>query len=146
MIRKALEDKNQPKEIVLMIQKEVAQRICEKPPKMSLLAVSVQYYAKPEIVSYVPKGCFWPSPKIDSAIINIIPSRAYNIEAEKFFRVIKAGFSQPRKQLAGNLARELGMSKTAAAGWLAKNGIQPNQRAETLSVNDWQKLMNSLPA
>ncbi|MFN3302081.1 MAG: 16S rRNA (adenine(1518)-N(6)/adenine(1519)-N(6))-dimethyltransferase RsmA, partial [Patescibacteria group bacterium] len=71
LLRNLLELKKKPKLIVLMVQKEVAQRICAKPPKMNLLAVSVQFYGKPEIVSYVSKKSFWPRPKVDSAIIKI---------------------------------------------------------------------------
>ncbi len=71
LIRKFLEIDNPPKEMILMIQKEVAQRIVARPPKMSLLAVSVQFYAKPEIITFVSKKSFWPQPKVDSAIIKI---------------------------------------------------------------------------
>ena len=146
LIRKFLETENRPQEMVLMLQKEVAQRICAKPPKMSLLAVSVQFYAEPKIISYVSKNCFWPSPRIDSAIIKIKPQ----INADKkqadpdlFFKIVKAGFSQPRKQLAGNLSKILKMDKEKAALWLLKNNIEPNQRAETLDIRDWIKLAKS---
>lgn len=71
VIRKFLEAENKPKEMLLMVQKEVAQRICASPPNMSLLAVSVQFYAQPKIIDYVSKGSFWPPPKVDSAILKI---------------------------------------------------------------------------
>jgi len=142
LIRKFLELQNPPQEIILMIQKEVAQRICAKPPKMSLLAVSVQFYADPKIISYVSKSCFLPAPKIDSAIIKITPhfTRESPAFAEKFFSVVKAGFSHPRKQLAGNLSKELKLEKTQAENWLLKNNLKPSQRAETLSIEDWVNL------
>ncbi|MDP3882777.1 MAG: 16S rRNA (adenine(1518)-N(6)/adenine(1519)-N(6))-dimethyltransferase RsmA, partial [Candidatus Staskawiczbacteria bacterium] len=98
LIRKLLESGTQPSEIILMIQKEVAQRICAKPPNMSLLAVSVQFYAEPKIMSYVSKNCFWPAPKVDSAIIKIIPKtpgvdgETPGVGAELFFKIAKAGF------------------------------------------------------
>ena len=142
LIRKFLESSNQPTEIILMLQKEVAQRICAKPPQMSLLAVSVQFYAEPKIISYVSKNCFWPAPKVDSAIIKIIPFKKQNIPSDLFFRIVKAGFSQPRKQLAGNLSKSLKLDKKIVESWLLKNNIKPIQRAETLFVKDWEALTN----
>jgi 16S rRNA (adenine1518-N6/adenine1519-N6)-dimethyltransferase len=153
LIRKFLESENQPSEMILMLQKEVAQRICAKPGKMSILAVSVQFYANAKIISYVSKNCFWPAPKIDSAIIKIIPkaqSPKPKINVGLFFKIVKAGFSQPRKQLAGNLSKILppkadqpGAGKIKATEWLLANNIKPTQRAETLSVGDWINLTNT---
>jgi 16S rRNA (adenine1518-N6/adenine1519-N6)-dimethyltransferase len=144
LIRKFLESKNQPEEIILMIQKEVAQRICAKPPKMNLLAVSVQFYAEPKIISYVSKNCFWPSPKIDSAIIKITPKKSkISVAPELFFKIVKAGFAHPRKQLLGNLSKNLNLSKEKTADWLLQNNVDPKQRAETLSINDWGNLTNN---
>jgi len=139
VIRKFLETENQPKEMVLMVQKEVAQRICAKPPKMSILAVSVQFYAKPEIISFVSKKSFWPSPKVDGAIIKIIPKKLLVKPglANLFFRIVRAGFSQPRKQILNNLSNMLKLKKEKVKAWLLKNNIQPNQRAETLIIEDW---------
>ena len=107
LIRKFLELKNPPEFMVLMLQKEVAQRICAKVGDMSLLAVSVQFYADAKIISYVSKNCFWPAPKIDSAIIKITPHKKYKVSPDLFFEIVKAGFSQPRKQLLGNLSKTL---------------------------------------
>jgi 16S rRNA (adenine1518-N6/adenine1519-N6)-dimethyltransferase len=145
LIRKFLESENQPKEIILMIQKEVAQRICSNPPKMSLLSVSVQFYAEPKIISYVSKNCFWPAPKIDSAIIKITPFGSKpSLDPNLFFKIVKAGFSQPRKQIAGNLSKNLKLPKTQIDNWLIKNNIKPNQRAETLYIEDWKNLTKTL--
>ena len=72
-LRKFLEAGNKPELMVLMLQKEVAERITAEPGEMSLLAVSVQFYARPEIIEIVPKKCFWPEPEVDSAIIKIRP-------------------------------------------------------------------------
>ena len=146
LIRKFLEASNAPKEMILMVQKEVAQRICAKPPKMSILAVSVQFYAKPEIISFVSKKSFWPQPKVDSAIIKIKPlinADKRLINADLFLKTVKTGFSQPRKQLANNLSNGLKMDKGKVKNWLLKNGIQPTQRAETLTINDWTNLTKS---
>jgi 16S rRNA (adenine1518-N6/adenine1519-N6)-dimethyltransferase len=145
LIRNLLEAKRKPKLIVLMVQKEVAQRICAKPPKMSLLAVSVQFYAKPEIISFVSKKCFWPVPKVDSAIIKIskIKEKEATSNEKLFFKIVKAGFSQPRKQLINNLSKKLKIDKNKVRKWLLKNGVLPEKRAEALSIKDWEKLAKS---
>jgi 16S rRNA (adenine1518-N6/adenine1519-N6)-dimethyltransferase len=157
VIRKFLETKNPPKEMVLMVQKEVAQRICPCPPKlkerrrgktpkMSILAVSVQFYAKPEIISYVSKKSFWPQPKVDSAILRITPlinADRRLINADLFFRIVKAGFSQPRKQLINNFSKSLELPRKEVETWLKRNKIQPSQRAETLTLKNWLDLANS---
>ncbi|MEK7664115.1 MAG: 16S rRNA (adenine(1518)-N(6)/adenine(1519)-N(6))-dimethyltransferase RsmA [Patescibacteria group bacterium] len=143
LIRKFLEEKSPPTDIVLMVQKEVAQRICAKPPNMSLLAVSVQIYANPKIISYVKKECFWPSPKVDSAIIKITPFQQINkglTPVNLFFRIVKAGFSHPRKQLANNLSKILKKDRRVVELWLSQNNIEPEQRAETLIISDWKNL------
>jgi 16S rRNA (adenine1518-N6/adenine1519-N6)-dimethyltransferase len=145
LIRNLLEMERKPKLIVLMVQKEVAQRICAKPPKMNLLAVSVQFYAKPEIVSFVSKNCFWPRPKVDSAIIKIssIKKQKATKEEKLFFKIVKAGFSHPRKQLINNLSEKLKMKKERVKNWLLENNIRPSQRAETLNLEDWINLAKS---
>jgi len=145
LIRKFLETEFPPELMVLVVQKEVAQRICARPPKMNLLAVSVQFYAKAEIISYISKKSFWPSPKVDSAIIKIIPTKRGKVirgsgKVDLFFRIVKAGFSQPRKQLANNLSKKLELNKEEIKSWLLKNNIQPNRRAETLTIKDWLNL------
>lgn len=145
VIRKFLEAENPPELMVLMIQKEVAQRICARPPEMSLLTVAVQFYAKPQIVCHVPKSAFWPQPKVDSAIIKlqIGPTIESEVGREQFFKIVRTGFSQPRKQLINNFCTGFGTSRQQAEAWLLENGIQPSQRAETLTVEDWIKLTKS---
>ena len=151
VIRMFLESAKPPKLMVLMVQKEVAQRICPCPPKlkerrrgktpkMSILAVSVQFYAKPEIISYISKKSFWPQPKVDSAILRIAPlinADRRLINADLFFKIVRAGFSQPRKQLINNFSKSLELSREKVETWLKRNKIQPSQRAETLSVDNW---------
>jgi 16S rRNA (adenine1518-N6/adenine1519-N6)-dimethyltransferase len=148
LIRKFLEEKTPPKLMVLMVQKEVAQRIVAQPPEMSLLAVSVQFYATTKIISYISKKSFWPKPKVDSAIIKIIPARSpiqvSRLFRKRFFKVVRAGFSQPRKQLINNLSRGLGLDKKKVAVWLLKNKIKPSQRAETLNIEEWLNLTKSI--
>jgi 16S rRNA (adenine1518-N6/adenine1519-N6)-dimethyltransferase len=141
VIRRFLEAALQPKLIALIIQREVAQRICAKVPDMNLLAVSVQFYAQPKIISYISKKSFWPRPKVDSAIIKIIPNnKQVTIDRKLFFKIVKAGFSQPRKQLINNLSKKLRVDKIKTEAWLWKSNIQPTQRAETLTVKDWLNL------
>ena len=144
VIRKFLENEIPPNEMILMIQKEVAQRICGEPPDMSLLAVSVQFYAQPEIISFVSKESFWPQPKVDGAIIKLkVKNKKLKIDKNLFFKIVKAGFSQPRKQILNNLSKMLKLEKETIKSWLLKNNIQPQQRAETLGVKDWIKLSKS---
>lgn len=145
LIRKFLEIKTPPEMMVLMVQKEVAQRICSKPPNMSLLAVSVQFYAEPKIISFVKKESFWPKPEVDSAIIKITPqinTDRKQINTDLFFKIVKAGFSQPRKQLINNLLK-LKKDKEQVSQWLLENGINPHQRAETLHIENWISLTKS---
>jgi 16S rRNA (adenine1518-N6/adenine1519-N6)-dimethyltransferase len=145
LIRKFLENANPSQEIILMVQKEVAQRICAKIPDMNLLAVSVQFYAKPKILFNVSKNSFWPVPKIDSAVIKITPHKnSDNISPDLFFKIVKAGFSHPRKQIAGNLSKSLKMNKKEITEWLIKNNLSPTQRAETLTIQDWRNLARDI--
>jgi len=140
-IRNFLESKNKPRLMVLTLQKEVAQRICAKPPHMNLLSITVQFYAKTEIVSYLSKKSFWPQPKVDSAIIKITPSKNNfsftPLFSEYFFKIVKAGFSNPRKKLVNNLSNMLKWKKALIENWLLKINVHPHQRAETLSVEQW---------
>jgi len=131
--------------MVLVVQKEVGQRICSKPPRMNLLAVSVQVYAEPKIISYISKESFWPSPDVDAAIIKITPKpqSLRTPDVRKFFAIVKAGFSQPRKQLINNLSSGLKADKAKIREWLLRNDIQPSRRAETLNIEDWIKLSKS---
>jgi len=148
LIHQWLELKNPPKTMILMIQKEVAQRIAANPPRMNLLAASVQFYADVKIIDYVKKSSFWPQPKVDSAIIKIIPKRidVFPAIANKtaYFRIAKAGFSQPRKQLAGNLAKKLNVPKEKIISALKKIGAPELSRAENLSVEQWISLVPKL--
>lgn len=142
VIRKFLEAENKPEIMILLMQKEVAQRICSRPPRMNLLAVSAQCYSQPKIISYVSRESFWPIPKVNSAVIRITPGKDLNLPPE-FFKIVKAGFSHPRKQLVNNLSEGLKLSKKKIESWLFENNIKPNQRAETLDINDWINLANS---
>ena len=123
-----------PELIVLMVQKEVAQRIMAKPPHMNLLALSVQFFAESKIISYVSRGSFRPIPKVDSAIIRLTPKRESRIKnhelGERFFRLTRTAFAGKRKQLKNTLGKEI----------LEKAGIRPESRPEELSLEDWLKM------
>ena len=146
VIRKFLEAVEvKPQQMTLMVQKEVAQRICAKPPDVNLLAVAVQFYAAPMIIAYVKKSSFWPQPKVDAAILQITPfSTNTQVDSRRFFQIVKAAFKQPRKQLLNNLSTGLKLERQATAQWLLENNIQPTQRAQSLTVQDCINLTDSL--
>jgi len=142
LIRNLLEIKNLPEDIFLIIQKEVGERICSKPGEMSILSVAVQYYSEPKILMAIPRGCFTPSPKVDSVLIRITPKGVK--KDEQFFKIVKVGFSHPRKQLIGNLSGELGTEREIIKKWLSDNNLKPGERAEVLSVEQWINLTKHL--
>jgi 16S rRNA (adenine1518-N6/adenine1519-N6)-dimethyltransferase len=147
VIRHLLESRHKPRRVVLTIQKEVAQRICEKPGDMSLMALSVQVYGKPRIAAQISAGAFFPAPSVDSAVlvIDIYPSPLIPQEyLESFFKLIKAGFSQKRKILRNSLSAGLAISPARAADLLERAGIDPQRRAETLSIEEWQRLAEKI--
>lgn len=148
LIRKFMEEKFKPSLIVLMVQKEVAERIIASPPKMNLLSVSVKFYAKPELISYVSSDSFYPKPKVDSAIIKIIindqGSRIKGMDEKKFFRIVKIGFSSPRKKLINNLSGGLMIPKEEVHYLLSKANIDVHVRAQELSIDDWLRLYKEL--
>jgi 16S rRNA (adenine1518-N6/adenine1519-N6)-dimethyltransferase len=137
------ESESKPRRIVLTIQKEVAQRICAKPGDMSLLALSVQVYGSPRIAAHIPAEAFFPAPKVDSAIlvVDIYPSPLIKEELlDSFFKLVKAGFSQKRKTLRNSLSSGLRISPASAAELLTRVNIDPQRRAETLSIQEWERL------
>jgi 16S rRNA (adenine1518-N6/adenine1519-N6)-dimethyltransferase len=147
VLRHLLEAEQPPSLAVLMVQWEVAQRICASPGEMSLLAVSVQYYAEPRIVQRVPARAFSPKPKVDSAILQLrVRSQpAVDVAPDRFFRMVRAGFSQKRKQLLNTLAAGLHIEKGEVQRWLKAAGIDPTRRAETLSLKEWEKVCQQAP-
>jgi 16S rRNA (adenine1518-N6/adenine1519-N6)-dimethyltransferase len=146
-LRNFLSKKNPPKELVLMLQKEVVERICAKPPKMSILSISVQYYAEPTLVAIVPRASFWPEPKVDSAIVKIVlKDKPFYHDAsleKKFFQLVKCGFSSRRKMLKNNLAGAYQISQVEAEKKLSQAGIANSVRAQELSLVDWHNLLGT---
>ncbi len=149
VLRHLLEARVRPERLVVMIQREVAERILARPGDLSLLAVAVQLYAEPSLVTVVPPEAFLPPPKVDSAILRLdvrpLPLLSLGeAELEGFFRVVRAGFGQKRKQLRNSLAAGLALSPAAAAELLERAGIDPRRRAETLSLEEWGGLERGL--
>ncbi len=143
LLRHLLAAQPEPRRLVLTIQKEVAQRICSQPPDMSLLALSVQVYGKPSIVSAIPAESFFPVPGVDSAVVRIEIYPDPMIERgllPRFFALIKAGFAQRRKTLRNALAAGLRISPAESAALLTDAELDPRRRAETLSIEDWDRL------
>lgn len=145
VVMKFLEAEKPPQLMVVMLQKEVGQRMYALPPKMSKLAVFCQFYSQPKIIATVSKKAFFPQPKVDSVILKITPRPPSQILLRKtwegkFARIVKAGFSHPRKQLVNNLSKELGIPRPQTTKWLLKNNINPTHRAQTLTVDDWLNL------
>lgn len=145
IIRYFLENKIPPREMVLMVQKEVAERIVAEPGQLSILGVSVQYYAKAQYLFTVSRNSFDPVPQVDSAVIRIIIDNQQNVrnkeEDKKFFQIVKMGFSAKRKTLGNNLANGLHADKKEIENILEKNGFSKTVRAQELSVDDWKKLV-----
>jgi 16S rRNA (adenine1518-N6/adenine1519-N6)-dimethyltransferase len=139
VLRFFLEAKIKPQNLVVMVQKEVARQITAKPGEMSLLSVSIQLYGEPRIIKYVPAWAFYPSPEVDSAIlkINVFPKPAVDVDIKSFFKLVHAGFSAARKQIANPLSHGLNLPKEDILGMLHKAAIDPRRRAETLSIEEW---------
>ena len=159
-----------PSLLVLLLQKEVAERLAAKPGAMSLLAVSAQYYADVRIVARVPKEAFWPMPKVESAIVALTlhltptpppcegegshtavasPSPYQGegwgeVDEEIFFKLVKAGFSARRKQLQGNLAKQLDINSEKIKEVLRAVGLTERVRAQELSMEQWKQLFIAL--
>lgn len=149
VLKRFLSEKPKPRLITLILQKQVAERITAQPSQMSILAVAVQFYAQAKIISSVSRNNFWPKPKVDSVIMKIIPfngptSLGNRISEERFFQIVKAGFSSPRKYLLNNLAKGAIIDKVKGNKIFKKLGFNLQARAQELSVEDWIKLARKL--
>ena len=146
--RHFLESANPPRLLVVMVQHEVAQRIVARPGDLSLLAVSIQFYGRPQIIARVPANAFYPAPKVDSAILRVelhaeAPLTAG--ERDSFFRVVQAGFTERRKQLHNALTRGLHRKNEDIRAWLQAADIDTSRRAETLSIEEWLRVWKHIP-
>jgi 16S rRNA (adenine1518-N6/adenine1519-N6)-dimethyltransferase len=143
ILRKFLEEKNKPTEMVLLVQKEVAERICATPNRMSVLSVSVQFYGNAKIIGIVPREAFYPTPQVSSAIIKVSTYKTpifSDVNAEKFFALVKSGFGEKRKQLSNSLLSFGPYEKDEVISKLKKAGVNPERRAETLSLAEWRMI------
>lgn len=144
VIRHLLEAEVLPRRMVLTVQREVAQRICAEPGDLSLLALSVQVYGNPRIADRIPAGAFYPPPKVDSAIVNIDLYPQPRIPAEhldSFFSLAKAAFSQKRKTLRNAISGGTHLAPAAAEDLLKAAEINPGRRAQTVSIEEWHRLV-----
>lgn len=149
VIMKILEERLPIKALTVMVQKEAAERICAKPATRECGAISyaVSWYSAPKILFRVNRGSFMPSPNVDSAVIrlDVKPERALPAaEEQRMFKIIAAGFSQRRKQLANPLSAAFATDKTTLCEIFASLGIKPTARAEELSLDDYKNLSKAL--
>jgi len=147
-LKKFLTAANQPKTITLLLQSEVAERICARPGQMSLLAIAIQLYGRPKIVAKIDRSSFWPVPKVDSAILQIdgIAPFPYpgEISEKKFWQVVRSGFCAKRKQLKNNLASSLHWSPEKVSAALVKIGLDPRCRAQEIAIGQWLQIAKKL--
>lgn len=148
VIMKLLEDKLPVTAITVMVQKEAAQRICAPvgSRESGAVTVSVNYYAEPSLQFHVSAGSFMPAPKVDSAVIRLDVRKEPPVitDEEKFFRVVKAAFSQRRKVISNSLSSGLKMSKDEINEVLAAANVPSNARAEKLSLDDFAAIAGNL--
>ncbi len=147
VLRHLMEAACRPRQMTLTMQWEVAQRIVAGPGDMSLLAVSVQFYGRPKKLFRIKAGSFYPTPAVDSAVVQIDLHEDPPVPADErdaFFRVVKAGFSQRRKQLRNTLAAGLQISPDEIERTLRAVGVDPRRRAQALSIDEWVKITEML--
>ena len=146
IVRRFLESPWPPSLMVVTVQREVAQSMTASPGGMRLLSVGVQLYGKPRIVGYIGPGSFRPTPKVTSAIvrIDVYPRPALPLEdTEGFFRVVRAGFSSPRKQLRNSLGQVFELAGTRVEELLLEAGIDYTLRAEALTLDEWGQVYST---
>lgn len=147
LLRVLSEAANPASRVVLLVQKEVAERVVAEPGDMSLLSVSAQFYWQVSLGRLVPAELFTPPPKVDSQIL-VLSRRDQplfpDVDTKRFFRIVKAGFSGKRKTLLNSLSGGLAMSKTDTTAMLTKANITPSLRAQNLSITDWYNLYKAL--
>ncbi|MGH7193456.1 MAG: 16S rRNA (adenine(1518)-N(6)/adenine(1519)-N(6))-dimethyltransferase RsmA [Candidatus Saccharimonadales bacterium] len=147
LLRVLSDTANPPAAAVLLLQKEVAERAAAGPGSMSILSVTAQFYwqVKPDRV--IPAAMFVPAPRVDSQIL-VLRRRAKplfdDVEPGEFFRIVKAGFAQPRKTLLNNLAASMQLSQDEARTICERGAIDPGRRAQTLSLEEWRSLYRSI--
>lgn len=130
-----------PERVVLLVQKEVGQRIIAKPPDMNLLGLAVALWGEAEQLLLVPKDCFFPPPQVDSMLVMLIPSSSQSLgEREAVLAVAKIAFQAKRKQLQTSLRQTLGLTAEAIQKILQQLGLPVTARPQELSVEQWEQL------
>lgn len=144
-----LEEKDGIESMVIMVQKEVAERILARPAgkEYGPLTIALQYHTEPELVTYVPRTSFWPQPKVEGAVLRLKVLAKPRVEVrseEVFFKIVRAAFSKRRKMLINGLSMGLGLEKRGIESHLAAAGIDPARRPETLSLQEFARLSDLL--
>lgn len=143
IIRHFLESDHRPHRLVLTMQMEVAERLIAMPDDMSILSVSIQFFGHPQIAARLKPSVFWPRPEVDSAVVRIDTYDNPTVDVpdnQTFFRVVRAGFGQKRKQLKNSLASGLGLNADQTTAMFDTSKIDPRRRAETLTLEEWAQL------
>ena len=146
LIKHFLQSDLQPEMMVLLVQKEVAEKVCGITGK-SLITIETQLFGKPEIIGIVPSSSFYPAPKVDSAILKIdvfkkplVPEN----QLSDFLRIVKFGFSQKRKKLSNALGAGLHIAPSEIAEIIRSADVDPDFRPESLDIDDWKRLAMAL--
>lgn len=143
LLRVLCESPNHFSKASVLIQKEVAERVCARPGDMSILSVSVQFYCEVSLGALVPAHLFTPPPKVDSQVLQLTFREAPlfpDVDTKQFFRIVKAGFSQKRKTLLNSLSAGLHLNREETAELLEKASITPSTRAQNLGLEQWHAL------
>lgn len=142
VLRAFLESEAPPQRMVVMVQLEVAKSVASAPPSMTLLGVATQVYGEARIVMQVPPGAFSPPPKVQSAVlrIDVAPQPRVDVPLDAFFRIVRAGFGNPRKQLRNSLSFGLHVKQDVVDAALAVAGIDVTLRPQVLSLDDWASI------
>jgi 16S rRNA (adenine1518-N6/adenine1519-N6)-dimethyltransferase len=143
VVRRLLEADPSPERIVVLVQREVARRMVGGPGHESLLSMSIKCYGTPEALFDVPPSAFWPPPKVQSAAVRIERLPAPFMPRERlprFFNLLRAGYSEPRKQLHNTLRNAFGIPDAAAQQLLDEAGIDGAARAQHIGLPDWRRL------
>ena len=140
IVRRLLESQPKPDVLVVMVQQEVAKNMGAQPGSMGILSVATQFYARAKMVCSVPPASFRPPPKVTSAVVrlDVLPETAAVVESEEgFFKVVRAGFAAPRKQLRNSLSQGLGIEPADGGRILELAGIDATRRPQTLDIPEW---------
>lgn len=145
VMRQFLTQAPRPRRLAMVIQKEVAERICAGPGKQSKLSIMVQRYGLPTLGEMIPPTAFWPAPAVDSAIITIdLRSERDAAADENFWQLVRIGFSSRRKTLSNNLINGYRLTRSEIAEVIKSANLSQKSRPQELSIDDWDRLANVL--